>query len=85
MSESWVALLSEQGEGLGLFAPGASAFVSYRTDDCAYVAPVLQRALRPGFEHDYTVYLTLGRLEQIRERFGDLRASTEVPVAEMTR
>lgn len=73
MSESWVALLSEEGEGLGLFAPGTSAFVSYRTDNCAYVAPVLQRALRPGFEHDYTVHLTLGRIEQIRERFDSLR------------
>jgi hypothetical protein len=74
MSESWVALLSEQGEGLGLFAPGASTFVSYRTDNCAYVAPLLKRALRPGFEHDYTVHLTLGRIEQIRERFATLSA-----------
>jgi hypothetical protein len=74
MSESWVALLSEHGEGVGLFAPGASAFVSYRSDDCAYVAPLLRRALQPGFEHDYTVHLTLGRIEQIRERFATLRA-----------
>ena len=31
--------------------------------------------IKPGFTHEYTIYLTVGKPEEIRARFGAVRAT----------
>lgn len=40
---------------------------------CSYFAPVQTLRIKPGVVHDYTVHLTIGSAEEMRERFGAIR------------
>lgn len=82
--ESWAAYLNEADEGIGVLFPGTTEVTCYRYEGdgktgptgsaCSYFAPVRTFAVTPGLEFRYKVYLTVGSLEEIRERFGKIAA-----------
>ncbi len=82
--ESWAAYLNDADEGIGVLFPGSTEVTCYRYEGdgkkgptgsaCSYFAPVRTFAVTPGLEFRYKVYLTIGSLEEIRERFGKIAA-----------
>ena len=78
--ESWAAYVNDADEGIGVLFPGTTEVTCYRYEGdgrtgptgsaCSYFAPVRTFAVTPGLEFRYKVYLTIGSLEEIRERFG---------------
>lgn len=80
LAEHWVAWVDDQGQGIGLYAPQSHEATCYRYrggegSDCSYVAPLQHFALQPNLEFSYSVWLTVGDANSIRERFGRLRES----------
>ena len=63
--------------GIGVFTPGTSKITCYRYrgpggpagSGCSYFAPLREMSLAPGTQAQYEVYLTIGKTEDIRERF----------------
>lgn len=89
-SEHWTAYLDDKDWGIGILTPGTTEFTSYRfkgDEDvgpegvaCSYVAPVRTLKLTKGLVLEHDVYLTIGWLPEIRERFFQLRKkAAEVP------
>jgi hypothetical protein len=78
--ESWAAYLNDADEGIGVLFPETTEVTCYRYEGdgktgptgsaCSYFAPVRTFAVTPDLEFGYKVYLTIGSLEEIRERFG---------------
>ncbi len=81
-SENWVAYLDETDWGIGILTPGTTDFTCYRfgvgavgseVSPCAYVAPVRIFVLTKGLVVEYAVFLTVGSLADIQERFKELK------------
>ena len=82
-SENWVAYLDDKDWGLGIYTPGTENFTCYRFKGdgkagpagsaCSYVAPLRRFSLQTGMTVEYDVYLSIGSLKEIRERFASLR------------
>ena len=82
--ESWAAYLNDADEGIGVLFPRTTEVTCYRYEGdgktgptgsaCSYFAPVRTFAVTPGLEFRYKVFLTIGSLEEIRERFGKIAA-----------
>ena len=80
--ESWAAYLNDADEGIGVLFPETTEVTCYRYEGdgktgptgsaCSYFAPVRTFAVTPDLEFGYKVYLTIGSLEEIRERFGKI-------------
>jgi hypothetical protein len=87
IDEGWAAYVDGEDHGLGVFSPGMRRMTCYRFagatgpkgSGCSYFAPVTRMGIGPGFEHAYTVYLTIGRVSEIRGRFRGLRERTARP------
>ncbi len=82
MTEHWAALLNRDGQGLGCCVPRASQLTCYRAGQgsakdgaCSYFAPIDTIAVTAGFDMQWTVWLTLGDVTQIRQRFAALQPS----------
>lgn len=80
LPERWAAYVNDQGEGLGAFVPAAERLTCYRFGDgerergaCSYFAPLATFAIEPGLVFEYDVFLTLGKVDDIRRRFATLR------------
>lgn len=79
-TEHWAAYVNDEDKGIGVFFPGTSDLTAYRFEGdgtqgpegsaCSYFSPLRTFAVTPGLEFEYDVYLTLGTVETIRERFG---------------
>jgi hypothetical protein len=79
----WTAWLDDDDWGIGIYTPGTPDFTCYRHHGdgtagekgsaCSYVAPVRTFALTKGLAVEYDVYLTIGTLEEIRQRFNAIR------------
>ncbi len=79
-SETWSAFTDKSGYGLGLFTPGVRTLLAgrYKHNDstdpgaeaCNYIAPIVDLAIRCFEPIEYRYFLTAGRLEDIRARFG---------------
>jgi hypothetical protein len=76
VTEHWAAYVDKKGFGIGALAPKADKLTCYRfgkgeatTGACSYFAPLTRFAIRPGFLFEYDLYLTVGSVEEIRERF----------------
>jgi hypothetical protein len=77
--DSWAAYLNDADEGIGVLFPGSTEVTCYRYEGdgkkgptgsaCSYFAPVRTFAVTPGLEFRYKVCLTIGSLDEIRERF----------------
>jgi hypothetical protein len=82
MSEQWAAYVNAEGFGVGIFVPIANELTCYRfaagqpsrRGACSYFAPIKTFAIAPKSTFEYDVYLTLGTVEEIRERFAALSA-----------
>lgn len=80
---NWLAFVDDKNLGIGIHTPGTKEAVTYRHKGngttgptgtaCSYVAPVRTMQLEKGSVVDYEFHLTIGTLEEIRERFAKLR------------
>jgi hypothetical protein len=75
-TEHWAAWVDDQNRGVGLCVPVATEATCYRygngvirKDSCSYIAPLATFALVPGLVWKYDAWMTLGGVEEIRERF----------------
>ena len=82
-TSEWVAYLTDDNWGIGIYTPGTTNFTVYRAlgngstgesgSACSYVAPLRTFALTGGLEVKYDVYLTIGTLDEIEQRFNALK------------
>jgi hypothetical protein len=79
LAEHWAAWVDGQDRGVGLYVPVATDATCYRFGNgvirkgsCSYIAPLATFALKPGLVWEYEAWMTLGSVEEIRERFRDL-------------
>jgi len=77
LPESWAAYVGDDGNGVGVYVPGASEATCYRFEggadsDCSYLAPLQTFALTPKLSFEYKAYFTLGNADTIRGRFAVL-------------
>jgi hypothetical protein len=82
MTENWAAYVDKEGFGLGAYVPVAERLTCYRFGDgnrehgsCSYFAPLTTFAIKPDFHWEYDLYLTIGSVEEMRERFAAVRAA----------
>lgn len=78
MAECWAAYVGDNGYGVGVYVPGVTEATVYRYQggsgsDCSYIAPLRTFPLTPGLAFEYVAYFTVGDVDTIRERFGQLR------------
>lgn len=76
--ENWFAYLDENDWGIGIFTPGTTDFTCYRFEgngatgpsgsSCSYIAPLRTFTLKKGMTVSYEFFLTIGSLEQIKQR-----------------
>jgi hypothetical protein len=84
-TEEWAGYVAADGRGLGVYFPGSKELTCYRYAGpdgpkgagCSYFAPVRTMEINPGFVHDYTIHLTIGTAQEMRERFALLRKAAE--------
>lgn len=74
--EPWAAWVDDSDWGLGCCVPRASRLTCYRFPGdvtgrgaCSYFAPIDTLAVVPGFSFEWEVWLTIGNVDEIRERF----------------
>ncbi len=82
-TSEWVAYLDPNNWGIGIYTPGTTDFTCYRAlgdgttgpggSACSYVAPIRTFALKKGMCLEYSLYLTVGTLDEIQHRFGELK------------
>ena len=86
LSESWAAYVDEKGYGIGVYSPIATECTLYRfgegpggptSGSCSYFAPLVRLAITRGMVYSYDVYLTIGSLDEIRDRFYALHRKNE--------
>ena len=78
IAENWVAYVDAKDFGVGAYVPIATDATCYRFlggsgSDCSYVAPIATFALKPGLTFTYDAYFAIGSLEQLREKFSNVR------------
>lgn len=83
----WLAFVDDKNFGIGIHTPGTNEAVTYRHKGsgstgpngsaCSYVAPIRTTQLVEGTVVDYHFHLTIGTLDEIRERFAKLAESEE--------
>lgn len=76
ISEHWAAYVDDRDFGIGVLVPMAIRLTCYRFGDgkrehgsCSYFAPLATFAIKPGFVFEYDAYLTIGSIDEIRDRF----------------
>jgi hypothetical protein len=74
MTENWAAYVNDEDFGIGAYVPAAQRLTCYRFKGegaaaCSYFAPLTNFAIRPGFVFRYDVYLTVGKVTEIRDAF----------------
>lgn len=77
MAEAWAAYVGDDDYGVGVYVPGVTEATAYRYQggsgsDCSYIAPLRTFPLTPGLTFEYVAYFTVGDVDTIRERFGQL-------------
>jgi hypothetical protein len=79
-SGNWLAYVDDKNYGIGIYTPGTAEAVTYRHNGkpgpngpgCSYVAPIRKFQLTKDLVSEYEFYLTIGTLDQIRERFAKI-------------
>ena len=87
--ECWAAYVDDKDWGIGVFFPGTKELTTYRHKGrqdpgpkgtaCSYFAPVRTMKITPGFSFEYHVYVTIGKTNEIRERFQSIQEKTATP------
>lgn len=83
ITENWAAYTNRQGWGMGVYVPGVRDITAYRhvgaggrgpqADACSYFAPIRTFAFDRPFRFEYTVWLAIGKVEDMRAKFAELR------------
>lgn len=92
ITEHWAAYVNDSDQGIGLFVPKAAEATFYRFpakkdrgngtgDDswCSYVAPIQSLAVTSKFEFSYDVWITMGPVSEICDRFRKLASNLSPP------
>jgi hypothetical protein len=82
---NWLAYVDDNNFGIGIYTPATNEAVTYRAkgkpgpdgSGCSYVAPVRKFQLTKDLVSEYHFYLTIGTLDQIRERFAKIAENKE--------
>jgi len=82
ITENWAAYVDKDNFGIGAYVPIASRITCYRFSAghsskqgaCSYFAPIIDLAITPGTVFEYDLYLTLGKPEEMRKTFAEVRA-----------
>lgn len=79
----WVAFVDEKDWGIGLYTPDTTRFTCYRAEGdgkagpegsaCSYVSPLKTFKLTKSLKFKYHIYLMIGSLSEIKERFEKLK------------
>lgn len=79
LKEQWAAYVDDNGYGIGFYFPESDVITTYRRGDgsqagtlgrdCSYLAPVRSFEFSPGAELEYDLFITVGTVGQIRNRF----------------
>lgn len=85
--EEWAAYVDAKDWGIGVYTPGSPKMTCYRYagpdgpdgDGCSYFAPLRSMAITKGTTIDYALYLTIGPIAEIRNRFQRIRISLPAP------
>jgi hypothetical protein len=82
LSEPWAAYVDDRNWGLGVCVPGTYELTTYRFagdgktgpagSACSYFAPIRTMAITPGFVFEYEVFLAIGMVDELRDRFRQL-------------
>jgi hypothetical protein len=83
MTEHWAAYVNQDNFGLGAYVSDADKRLTcYRFGDgdpkkgaCSYFAPLKKFAIEPGLTFEYSVIITVGKTEEIRDHFNSWRSS----------
>ncbi|MSU28455.1 MAG: hypothetical protein EXS27_11145 [Pedosphaera sp.] len=82
LTENWAAYVDARDWGLGVCVPGTTEMTFYRHPGkagpdgggCSYLAPIRTLAITNGFKLEYEVFLAIGTVSQLREKFRGLQA-----------
>ncbi len=83
MNENWAAYVDNKQWGIGIFVPGTTDMTTYRHNGdlvpgewggaCSYLAPVRKFSITPGMVFTYDVYLTIDKVDAMRDAFYNLK------------
>lgn len=77
-TEAWSAYVDGTDYGIGVYTPGTEQITYYtfghgpggaNQSSCSYFAPIRTIAITKDFKLSYDVYLTIGKVDDIRARF----------------
>lgn len=75
IAENWAAYIDKDDFGMGVYVSIANQITSYRVSQpgeagaCSYFAPIVTFAISQKRNFQYDIYLTIGKIGQIRSRF----------------
>ena len=84
VSEHWMAFVDEHGFGIGVYNPQCTYFLAGMSGDpghealhasTSYIAPIKKAALNKNSVYDYSYYIIVGTVEEIRAKVYELRNS----------
>jgi hypothetical protein len=78
LREPWLAWVSKTGQAVGVMSPGCQMATCYRVPGpaaCSYAAPLKTFALIPGLDFTQDVFVSVGKVGEIRQRFAALTTS----------
>lgn len=85
-TEHWAAYIDEATSfGVGIYSPIATQLVAYRIgpdnsakrSDVSYLAPLVTAHIQPNTVFEYDAYITVGHVDEIRTRFGELASKVQ--------
>lgn len=84
--ESWAAFVNSSGSGAGVYVPIAKTLTCYRfgaspdsPGACSYFAPLVRFPITPGLDFSYEAALAIGRPEEMRLTFQNLKGKLLAP------
>lgn len=83
MDENWAAYVDDNQWGIGVYVPGTTNMTTYRHNGdlvpgefgaaCSYFAPIRKFSIKPEMIFTYDVYLSIDKIDAMREAFYNLR------------
>ena len=88
VSEHWMAFVDDDMKGIGVYNPICNYFIAGRAGEpgyealdgsTSYIAPVKKEALSKNSVYDYTYFLIVGSVDEIRTKVYELSVGFEEP------